>query len=543
MPKAKPVTLTVAGTKHRFDTLAAAAIYFGLQPGTVESRYRQYGWTLREALEIDARPIREFTRVSVLVDGKAMTFPSFAAAAAHFGVNKDTAYQRHYYRGWSLEETFEVAPKTLAHSQNKQLICTVNGSSHRFESHKAAAETFGIDPRLFRHRLSVRGWSLEEALELVPRREPKRSSEAVTVYESGKPMTFASLGCAARHYGVEYHTAWNRYKKGYTLEQALELEPAPLHARSRCGEIYVITQKSTGVLYVGQTVTSILRRWSWHLKQAHLGRKTPLHSAIRQFGESDFVIRRVATAGNQFELNKLEREWVAKLGTIFPKGFNLTKGGGAGPVRTKPFRIDGIEFDSVSHACRHFGVSTALIADRTQRQGMSIKEAFKTAVFKGKSIVVRGKRFLSHKDAIEHYGVDDAVVRKRLAEGWGVEDAFFAPDQRGTPVTIQGAKFPSVSDAAEHFGIPFHRVHQRITKFGWTPEEAVEVVDRPKRRPSGGKAVRFRFKGKTFVFASLREAARTAGISPQRLRDRRMRKWSWPEALGLIKKRAARSKR
>ena len=543
MPKAKPVSLTVAGRKCRFDTLAAAAIHFGLLPSTVVSRHRQYGWTLRQALEIDERPPREFTHVSVTVDGDAMTFPSFAAAAAHFGVNKDTAYQRHYFRGWSLEETFGVVAKAIAHSQNKQLVCDIDGVINRFESHKSAAEKFGIDPRLFRHRLSVRGWSLKEALELVPRREPKRSCESVTVYEGGKPRRFGSLGAAAKHYGVEYHTAWTRQKKGYTLEQSLELEPAPLHARSRCGEIYVITQKSTGVLYVGQTVTSILRRWAWHLKQSQLGRKSPLHAAIRQCGESDFVIKRVATAGNQYELNKLERDWVAKLDSRFPKGFNLTRGGGAGPVRTEPFQIDGIEFDSVSHACRHFGVSTALIADRTQRQEMSIEDAFKTEIYRGKEIFVRGKRFVSHKDAIAHFGVDDAVVRKRLAEGWDVEDAFFATDQRGTPIQIQGVIYPSISDAAERFGIPVHRVHQRITKFGWTPEEAVDLVSRPKRQPSGAKAVRFRFKGRVFVFASFREAARMAGISPQRLRYRRTRKWSWPDALGLIKRRAARSKR
>jgi transposase len=543
VPKAKPVSLTFEGKKLHFSTLSSAAIHFGLNPLVVVARRRQYGWTLRQALEIDKRPPRDFTRISIVVDHKTMTFRSFAAAATHFGVNEQTAYQRHYYRGWSLQEAFGVTPKHIRHSQCKELVCTLNGTTRRFTSHKEAAESHGIDPNLFTRRLNLQGWTLEEALELVPRREQKRFSKSVTIFERGVQTTFRSLGMAAKHYGIEYHTAWSRHKKGWTHEQALGLEPAPLNGRSCFGEIYLITQSSTGMRYVGQTITSIEKRWLGHVKQAQLGRSTPLHQAIRESSHSDFVIQRVATAENRHELNQLERDWVASLDSFFPNGFNVTKGGGAGPIRTATFRIDGVEFDSVAQACRHFGISNQVIRDRRERQGLPIEEAFKVDIYKGKQIVVRGIKFASRTEAIQHFGVDDGLVRKRLDMGWSIEDSFFAPDQRGTAINVGGISFSSIAAAAKHFGLSYASVYQRINNSGWTLEEAVGLVERPRLISKRGTPVRFQHQGQTYKYTSTNEAARAVGVSGTAVRDRRKLKWSWPEALGLTAKKSSRAKR
>ena len=68
-------------------------------------------------------------------------------------------------------------------------------------------------------------WSLEAA-GLVARHGPG-IGERITV--EGK--THPSLQSAAEAYGVKYGTAWSRYrKKGWTLEQALGIEPAPSKA-------------------------------------------------------------------------------------------------------------------------------------------------------------------------------------------------------------------------------------------------------------------------------------------------------------------------
>ena len=50
-------------------------------------------------------------------------------------------------------------------------------------------------------------------------------------------------------------------------------------------------------------------------------------------------------------------------------------------------------------------------------------------------------------------------------------------------VTIR--TFDSLSQACAHFRVPLKRVHKRLKYFGWTPEEALEIVPHEERiRPT-----------------------------------------------------------
>lgn len=95
--------------------------------------------------------------------------------------------------------------------------------------------------------------------------------------------------------------------------------------------IYCITNSANGKRYVGQTIQSIETRWRQHCSLQ--GKCRAIESAIRKYGAGAFSIEEIASAESQSELDALEQEWIARLDTVSPNGYNLSGGGeGAGAM-------------------------------------------------------------------------------------------------------------------------------------------------------------------------------------------------------------------
>jgi group I intron endonuclease len=92
--------------------------------------------------------------------------------------------------------------------------------------------------------------------------------------------------------------------------------------------IYSITNKINGKKYIGQTTRSIAIRWRLHVYRAMKGLlNSPLHRAIRKYGDKSFLVEIMAKAENAEELNKLEVQFISTLKTLTPHGYNISKGG------------------------------------------------------------------------------------------------------------------------------------------------------------------------------------------------------------------------
>lgn len=92
--------------------------------------------------------------------------------------------------------------------------------------------------------------------------------------------------------------------------------------------IYVITNAANGKKYVGKTTKTLEHRWKQHLNTARTRRNYPLYAAMRKYGTAQFTIEQVATAHSEAELNELEIQWIANLGTFTrERGYNVTRGG------------------------------------------------------------------------------------------------------------------------------------------------------------------------------------------------------------------------
>ncbi len=96
-------TLTVEGVE--FPSRTAAACHYGLNPKLVNERVTKFGWTLEQALELEARPKGDY-RKKVVIDGTA--YSSMRQAARELGVAQSTLMNR-IKAGISVEEALSAA--------------------------------------------------------------------------------------------------------------------------------------------------------------------------------------------------------------------------------------------------------------------------------------------------------------------------------------------------------------------------------------------------------------------------------------------------
>jgi hypothetical protein len=87
-----------------------------------------------------------------------------------------------------------------------------------FASRSAAARHYGINPKLVNERVTKRGWTLEQSLELEP--SPSGAFRKPVVIDGTE---YSSMREAARKLGVAQSTLMNRIKSGIAVEDALSV--------------------------------------------------------------------------------------------------------------------------------------------------------------------------------------------------------------------------------------------------------------------------------------------------------------------------------
>lgn len=219
-------------------------------------------------------------------------------------------------------------------------------------------------------------------------------------------------------------------EKGMSPEEAFKRIPNPGYAK---GIIYLITHKASGKRYVGLTIQTLERRWQYHLEQAlagHIKGAESLHAALRKFGPDAFEICQIdqGTTKKDKDLEKRERYWIEKLGTLTPHGYNISPGGVSGGSNKKPTVIDGIRFESVKKAIAHVaatrGISLKAAKGRVQHNRIDVKtpakpgeSLVKTPAYKAWSRIVHG--VLNPKSKKEH------IPGVQLHDPWRAFSEFF----------------------------------------------------------------------------------------------------------------------
>lgn len=90
-------------------------------------------------------------------------------------------------------------------------------------------------------------------------------------------------------------------------------------------KIYMITNTLNGKKYIGQTKSSIKKRFYQHCEKRS---KTVISLAIKKYGRDSFDLKILhENIETQEELNQLEVNYIRKYKTIAPEGYNVEKGG------------------------------------------------------------------------------------------------------------------------------------------------------------------------------------------------------------------------
>lgn len=92
------------------------------------------------------------------------------------------------------------------------------------------------------------------------------------------------------------------------------------------GQIYLIINKQNGKKYVGQTTRGMNKRWQEHIQQSIRLSSTPLHKAMREYGNHNFMIRELCEC-NVDELDEKEIYYIEKFNTLHGDGYNAKDGG------------------------------------------------------------------------------------------------------------------------------------------------------------------------------------------------------------------------
>lgn len=96
------------------------------------------------------------------------------------------------------------------------------------------------------------------------------------------------------------------------------------------GIVYCITNDINGKKYVGATMRTLHERidnheWSCNGKSAN--RDSPLHQDMREFGFENFTAEILFESDDPVALKVMEVQFIQELGTIFPDGYNMVRGG------------------------------------------------------------------------------------------------------------------------------------------------------------------------------------------------------------------------
>jgi group I intron endonuclease len=89
--------------------------------------------------------------------------------------------------------------------------------------------------------------------------------------------------------------------------------------------IYKILNNLNGKVYIGQTVSSLNRRFLQHCRK-----DSAIGSAIRKYGKENFSIEEIDGANSLSELNYLEKHYINTYNSLAPNGYNLSSGGNNG---------------------------------------------------------------------------------------------------------------------------------------------------------------------------------------------------------------------
>jgi len=291
-----------------------------------------------------------------------------------------------------------------------------------------------------------------------PRRHPRRPDVPIVFTSETSAHLLPKVAAAGGDDGDDGYG--KRRKRARLRLVKTDQLPSPEHVFI----IYQIRRRSDGRSYVGVTQRSLETRFRFHQYDAHRRSKKlragGLASAIREATQrnvaihEEFEITKIDGCSTPREARKLEQDWIERLQTRAPAGFNLQPGGASlgGPANGRPItlRIDGQRarrFPSIMAALNRVNawrmrqgkpllafptVRVRLESGQTPRQAFEFEERVDRRQLRATPIEVAGKEFFSLSKAAKEHCISHTALKGRLwrASRAGLGSACLTEDRR-----------------------------------------------------------------------------------------------------------------
>lgn len=293
----------------------------------------------------------------------------------------------------------------------------------------SAARELGLNPVKVRERVR-KGWSVREALEL----DPRLSGRIIPVDEP--EIKSPNLIGAARALGLNPSTVASRYcQSGWSIRQSLELDPPPKSHGSYPNDyfVYGILENDERVIYIGQSTGSPDRRWRQHRE----GEVTPVQKYMRG-RDADFSFKVFAHGLDGLAALEMERDLIRQHQTSPPNGFNMVLpkyNVRAGHIVDEP----EINATSISTAARLLGKKPKSVLARITQTGLTVREAL---------------------------GLDPEPMHRNF---W---QCIEEPEVSAR----------SLKEACKKLSLDYRKIKARINTMGWSLREALELDPRAKHQ-------------------------------------------------------------
>jgi hypothetical protein len=203
-----------------FYSLRNAAKYLNVPYGAVISRTIR-GWTIEQALGLNPSP--ELKEISIKINDKEYSNLKEAAYAHRINYKKFQCRIRKL--GWTPEQAAELVPRPISYPKASAKKIWFRGK--QYNSHKELSKLFNISYSVFQGRLN-KGRSVEEALDLIKRKIIWARSRSIEINNK----YFDTLTDACNYYGLKLPTVAGRLNRyGWSIEQAFEIDVAPKTVR------------------------------------------------------------------------------------------------------------------------------------------------------------------------------------------------------------------------------------------------------------------------------------------------------------------------
>ncbi|HEY6529166.1 MAG TPA: GIY-YIG nuclease family protein [Cellvibrionaceae bacterium] len=338
-------------------------------------------------------------------------------------------------KGWNLEKAlFHPKEKTIT---TKLVAHSVDGKV--YENLSSIADEYGMTLNTIYKRYS-RGCRGDDLVPLKKRKsyvDPAR--EANYKFHAGG-VGYKSAADACRKLNIKYVTYRKNLDKGFSVEQALGIEPVR-DGRVARGRNFDVD-----------------------------GRKYTINELSKLHNASEVMIRdrlkRGATIRQAIGLDEIPKRTLKKQRKVETK-------------KRKPIRltVEGKLFTSYSALADAYGLPHYTVRQRIVDYGYTPEDAVKLDG-KSKPLTVEGINYPSKAAVAEAYGLTPAVLLGRLIGDVTIEQALgIEIKENSRTITYAGEKYKSLNDLAIKKGISVGALKSRIQS-GLSLEEAISAGDR-----------------------------------------------------------------